>query len=56
MRAGRREAPLRVCFTISQERGELVVKGAVMFRHVIYHEECALTRMPPLPFLSGALR
>ena len=33
-----------------------MVKGAVMFRHVIYHEECALTRMPPLPFLSGALR
>ena len=39
-----------------QERGQLVVKGAVMFRHVIYHEACALTRMPPLPFMSGVLR
>ena len=47
-----RGSPAEFCFAIAQERGALVVKGAVMFRHVIYHEECALRRMPPLPCAS----
>mmetsp|Transcript_74934 Transcript_74934/g.124930 ORF Transcript_74934/g.124930 Transcript_74934/m.124930 type:complete len:205 (+) Transcript_74934:11-625(+) len=29
------------------ERNEIVVTGAVMLRHVIYHTQCANARMPP---------
>jgi hypothetical protein len=40
-----------------EARGELVVRDAVMFRHVIFHQPCALKAMPSLPSISsGAVR
>ena len=40
-----------------EARSELVVRDAVMFRHVIFHQPCALKAMPSLPSISsGAVR